>query len=517
MTMTRKQYYIFIGLSFFIPALLAFNYIMGHFFVSGTYFKSSGLMAYLFAQGKEIPVGMPPINMGVKSFFSFHVSPVFLITSFVYSVLNGIGLVKYNPVYFSLLYGLWFGIIGIISFFCLLQKNSPKWSLAVIALIISVLTAFNGAAQEGFTVPNYEIIIPTALFLGVYLLLKGSFFCAGFILLFGVLVREDVGILYFLILLPFALLMKYEDKDKKHNKLIMKTSFLSLCCLIASIVLFSYQKISFPGSGSFVNDFLGWPVYNYLTGQFISERLSYIFSERVYIWLPILLTFIISVWKKDLFLSVGVLALLPYLVLCLLSPNPEIGMLSGFYVVPFILIVLWPFTSSFAHSTISGERSTSFQRVVIPSVIALSSFFMFPNSGHVMQYKPGLYGFGWYGKVKPSMEGLNSFLRKNEGKITLIADEAVSSLLNDRIDSEQWMFGKFWELQAEEFPYDSLGKYNTVIYSDNYWQQVPHVHRLIEFLHLNYGCQIEGTPFRVQSKIKNLEGCSALMSLPQKD
>jgi len=171
---------------FLIGGVLVSDYTLNHFYRTGAYFWDSGEFAYDATFSTSWPMLLPivhPQPNGLHaSAFTIHFMPIFYVTSAVHQAVSFIP----AATYFSLLQGLWSGLLGLAVFIACARSGN-----LALTVTTAVATAFCGPVLAAIGFPHIELAIPALLLL--FFALRFTGYRAGSYVALGLclLVREE--------------------------------------------------------------------------------------------------------------------------------------------------------------------------------------------------------------------------------------------------------------------------------------------------------------------------------------
>ena len=449
---------------------LVSDYTLNHFYRTGAYFWDSGELAYLTSFSTSWPMLLLPLDQHVV-FFTIHVMPIFYVTSVLHQALSFIP----AAAYFSLLQGVWTGLLGLAVFVACARAHN-----LALAAITALATAFCGPILSTIGFPHVEIAIPALLLLFLALrstgYRKSSFVALGFCLL----IREDAGLHAGAVLILLALAQRVSGGSWQS---VRENALIACICLAYSFSALAFQHFFYPTSlSSLKRVYLGDPIWSHLSWPLLRQRVIVLLTAKAYATWPWIFVLLAAAWKRSVILAVGPIAVLPWLLMSLLAVNGVAGELMSYYSFPVVIAISWP-SIAFAmnKASISLQLSTS--------VLSIALFVLLGGGNHDNAPWRGL-GVPNFGAIGTYETALRSVIngRKKFGR--LMVDDAVASLVLEALNVDEWQY---------PFVADGLLNPDVVIYKDGAFD-TPHTMRVIEASGLTNRCQIPKMPFFIASR-----------------
>lgn len=459
-----------------LPTAVVAAYTLNLFYRTGTFFWDPGLFVHFVAFSDSWPLLWPDFLHHVPgtprvTFFSIHFMPFMYLTSALYH------LVTFIPpaTYFSLIEGLWSGLIGL-SVFVLCARPG---GLAV-ATAAGLLTALCGPVLGALGFPHIEPAIP-ALFLLFFALRMGGHAASAYIVLALCLsVREDAGLhaLSFLSLLAVAQWLSGECR-----RVVGTTAVTAVACAAYSMVALTFPWLWYPREVSLLEQiYLGRPPLAHVNWPMLVERLNAYLVDRAYITWPLLVLLGVSAWHRSAVLAVGVLAPIPWMLLALVAKRGE-G-LWGYYSFPLIVAIAWP-------AVVLGANGARLLCGLSTLSIALFVTLGGPNPDRTP----------WHGFRLPDFAAIGSYERALQDAVgrrdelgRLAVDDAVANLISKSLQVDEWVV---------QWAVDKLPNPDVVIFKEDA-SGTPDTKNAVEAAikasGLTHKCRIASTPFVVASR-----------------
>jgi hypothetical protein len=502
--MTIKKSILWGGGVFLIADFLATNYTLNHFYVNGGYMLDSGWFAYLSAHSANWPISNPPSIGG--TYFSTHFSPAFYIFSALHTILSAIGIGVSDVSWFSITQGLWLALTASSIFALLSSKSRPTTATNAFISTSSVVVAFNGVFLASIGFPHFEIAIPALLVAFFASYINGYQKTAIAFLCLGLLMREDAGLHYFGLFFLLGCYL-YFAKGRLISKEVRFYSLLAVSCFAYSLLAIAIQKIYFDvGDNALARVYLGEPAFAHISLNFLQDRLDFFARNRLYILVPIILTFILSIYKKSLGLLVGIGAVFPWIIFSLVAISFQAGTLTSYYSFPVAIALFWP-SIAYALFSQKNEDSTIKFRISTKdiSVIALSSLVFYAGSDGNHDRSPWKsFGPKWIGQINLAHTSLSAFVEAN-GELKLIFDDSAASLLNSTATSSQWKY-------QLAFSSDEIKASDAVLFQPGAWL-AGRAKEVASAAGFRYLCHLPNTRYAVLSRFANIKNCQSARSI----
>ncbi len=495
---------VFLGLclilSFVLPALLATNFALNHFYGSGGVVLDSGWFAYLSTNATTWPLHNPPVIGG--TYFTTHISPIFYLYTVVYKGLILVNATLPPPMFFSITQGFWFGLFSMAIYSLLLPpKRNCSMSSISLALILALIVILNGVSLSMLVFPHFEIAIPSLLLSFFALRANNYKKLALLALILGLLIREDAGLHYFGVFILLTIALQFFRKDANRSQ--DKKYFLSLAisCFSYSILVIFLQKY-FYASHMLTNIYLGTPIFHHITWIFIKEKTEFLLKYRSYIYVPLVVCITLAYLRRNILLIFGVIFVLPWITLAFFAASSDAGRLVFYYSFPILIGLTWPIiiygfeknsTKRKEHYFIDWAHATSI------IVISFALFWLLPRDiSH--QYLENSYNFQWMHHWKKNQNMLNSFFLIN--KTDHIAVDNAAACLEIQNIAE-----KNFYLSPDKISKENLKHINAFIFLTNAIHDNDTREKIIRLAHLDVVRQLNNSDYSIAVK-KNINSLS---------
>lgn len=461
-----------------LPTALVSAYTLNLFYKVGIYFWDAGLFVHLVSFTDTWPMLWPDFlhhipNTPRVTFFSIHFMPFLYLTSAIYQ------LVSFIPpaAYFSLLQGLWAGLIGL-SVFILCVERNHAW----LATGAAVATALCGPMLAALGYPHIEPAIPALLLL--FFALRSAHRQIGAWIALGLClsVREDAG---FHAGAFIAVLAAAQWVSGSRREAIVGNLLVAVVCVVYSLAALSLPILWFPRDTSLLETvFVGRPLFAHVTRSLVIERLTEFLTDRAYVTWPLLTLLGVALWRRNALLLAGVIAPLPWLVLLLLAKQENVS-LWGYYSFPLIVSLAWP-------AIVLGAAGARWVCGLSSFSVVLFATLGGPNADRAPWRLLSLPDFSAIGGYERALiEAVDQ--RGSLGR--LYVDDGVTILVSNSLKVDEWLLQ--WSI-------DKLPDPDVIIFREGGVRGLPDVDgpvaAAIKASGLTHRCRIANAPFVVASR-----------------
>jgi hypothetical protein len=341
-------------------------FILNHFYRFGALLNDSGYIAHMMWRGgPALRVGRAVLDN--QSFFAFHVTPLFTLTSFL-----GGFVPLAMPQLFAAFVGLSHALLAVGVFWILTGPYGMRSAarMAVVAAL-AVGFGFDGAALAMVKFPHFEILIPASFILFLIAWSQGRLVLAGVFFAICLATREDAG---FQICALLAVLAMLDRWNGIRGRLENGTLIFLVAGFVYSVAVVLVQRIEFPVRPLLTANYIGDPPFAHLTWQLVLVRFFGYFLFRTYIVLPALCAIGWAVAAKNPYIVVGYVAFIPWTLLQLLSVNDAIGTIPYHYGYPYLVASFWPLIGVLLSSRRTGRPINVRGTVIGFAVVVAASF-----------------------------------------------------------------------------------------------------------------------------------------------
>lgn len=456
-----RNAYLFLLISFFVPAFFVTNYGLNNFYTYGSGLADSGWFAYLTTHAQSWPLPNPPVFDNTSygpTFFRTHFSLFFYLFSFIHQTF--LPFVS-GPVYFTVFIGSMYGVVSAALFlagYTLLSRHNIL-HLSLLS-IISIITSMNGASLATIGFPHIEIAIPALilLFIALYFSGRKKLSYIAFVLLLTI--REDAGFHIFALL---AIIILFNYMVERSIKTIDKNLIIfAILAFIYSLTAVYIQKTYFAGGDNALERiYLGNPHFAHLTYSFFQERVSYLLANREYLWVPMIFTVILSRYTKNIFMLSSLIAIFPWIILSFVAINEMPHSFSNYYIFPFVVMLSWPLFAFLIAKKYQGLKIKFTSVVISILLITLLSIVLFPsNKGNVDPEPWKSFLFSNYRSISNSEKFISYIESNRSGFGNILFDEPCAALFVKTLKLEEYGF-------MNNFTEEARKRSDTVIFYNN--------------------------------------------------
>jgi hypothetical protein len=351
--------------------------VLHHFYVRGGFFYDSGLLAFLLSE--QDPRLLTPPIVGGDSFFSIHVTPVFVGAALIRRLLP-----VTDPQFFAGFIGLCHALPGLGVFWILHSALGLRRPLEIAAAaVVAIAFSFNGQALAIARYPHFEILIVGTFILFSVGLIRRQLVVAGICFAICLATREDAGFHLFAVVFLLIVLNRYHGVSWRAQT---PEIVFAAIALIYSFVVLALQLAFSTRQPPLTRVYLGNPPLGSLTLAIVTERLLGWLIYRTYIVLPALIAILWAVRVRNPYIVVGYVAFLPWALLHLIAQNDIAGTLSGYYAYPFMIASFWPLVGVVLEWRLGERRKATAVSVLAFCAMTAGSFAALScqaNPGHL--------------------------------------------------------------------------------------------------------------------------------------
>ena len=357
---------------FVLPQVVIANSLLHLFYVRGAPLYDAGWFAYWTTHALTLDVTTIP-SINDHPMLATHVFLFFFPLSCIYQIFSAF---LSEQVYFSIVQGAWAGMVSL-AVFLIGYRAMNSWLLAV----VSIATGLNPFVFTSTSFPHVEMAMPAfiALFIAFYVRLRDyrRLWWLPFLPLAGLLsVREDAGLHGFGL---FILLTAYFWWRARERRDIWQFFGLaSLICIGYSVVAFLVRQSFSPGGDDIlVWKFTGSPPYAHLTFDLILERLTFIASNREYVYIPMLVLALLAALQRSLLPLIVVISVLPWVLWHLIAKDQFAGTFFPYTMAPVMVVMFWPLSSALLRGMLPTQepdvarKHSARRHILIPALLQL--------------------------------------------------------------------------------------------------------------------------------------------------
>ncbi len=474
-----------IPLCFLLPGLLSTNYILNYFYGKGAAALDAGWFAALESGPVSLSLPNPALISG--SFFSYHISPIFVLLAAVHRYLLPLP----APVFFALTQGLWQATLGAAAALCVTRCLPGR---PVVCTVLGLACAGNGIALAMLGFPHVEIAISALLMSTLVLRLCGFHGRSRWLwtcpLVLLLMVREDAGLQCAAVFGCLAL-YRLRNGDRRSGVGDLGTALLCACLSGAELAI---QEHPFPAPPNmFAAIYSGTPPFAHVTHAFLQGRLYRLYQDRAYVWAPICLALFYAAVTRDVLPAIGSVACLPWCVLACVAISPSAGEMVSYYSFPMMIGSLWPMLGVLP--AFRAEPQARWRYLWLQSgmlMLSIGLFFEWGSANHDPTPWTSM-GFGWTRRIGPMEAFTDTLLAKRPTLGHFVVDDAVVSLRMAAFVPGEWRYRMVFTL-AEQRSIDAIFS-QPGTWTDGLTQP------LAERVGLPPARSIEGTPFVFRSHL----------------
>ena len=324
---------------FVLPQVVIVNSLLHYFYVLGAPLYDAGWFAYWTTHALVLDVTTIP-SIADAPMLATHVFLFFFPLSYIYQIFSSF---LSEQVYFSIVQGAWAGMVSL-AVFLIGYGAIRSWLLAV----VSVATGLNPFVFTSTSFPHVEMAMPAfiALFIALWIRLRehSRLWWLPFLPLVGLLsVREDAGLHGFGLFILLAAYFWWHARERRD--LWRFFGLASLICIGYSVVALLVRQSFSVGDDIMEWKFTGSPPYAHLTFDLIWERLTFIASNREYVYIPLLALALLAVLQRSLLPLIAVVSVLPWVLWHLIAKDQLAGTFFPYTMAPVMVVMFWPLAS----------------------------------------------------------------------------------------------------------------------------------------------------------------------------
>lgn len=316
-------------LTFLICFLTGSAVLLKRFYLSGVAYDAPIIVDLMFDNLFSLNFIRWEDGIG-DSYFKTHTTLIMYFLSWL-SYLVPINAVEYC----SLIFGLFCGVLGFVSYKMLCKVDYSK----PLSLILAILFTFNFYNANTIYLIHFEIFY-IVLLCGFFYYFTQKQYNTSYIFLFLLLLsREDFG--FHLLTIIISIFMLRVDLDKEFKKRLL---YIGLISFISSILL-CYIKSFYPGDQAFSRIYFEPSqagIIAVLKPSHILEGLTRAVPKNIFSIINITCLIIFSVYTRTRIMLVPVLAVLPWIGIHIISNKLYINSLPDYYAFPLAIMLIWP-------------------------------------------------------------------------------------------------------------------------------------------------------------------------------
>lgn len=444
--------------SFLLPFILYASYYINSFYHYGASVLDSGWFIFLATNFASEPLQNPsvlfPTHLGL-TYLNTHFSFIFILFSFLYKFLF---FWIFPEIYLSFILSLFYSILSFSIFLFLSYLKIDNF----LALIVSLLVAFNSQSLAMVGFAHFEIAIPSLIILFFVLYIKNQKILSTIVFILLLSVREDAGFHFFGLIFIFVCIEYIKTTSIKISRDFIKFAFVAFAY---SIIVIFIQKSFFQVDDAFIRVYAGTDFFSHINREFISNRMEFFLYERKYLYIPIIILVFLSFLFKNPYLLVPILSILPWTILSICAITDMPGTLSNYYAFVFVLIFGWIPIAFFFNYKIFNDI---YKKQVIFTVLSvvISSISLFPTSKGNVDPSPWQRVFIPNKKEISYTHKFKNYLNEHKSKLgNILFDEAMSLFAINSLQFKEYLYintfsnDLFGQKQREDF--------TTLIFKEN--------------------------------------------------
>jgi hypothetical protein len=349
-----------------IPFLAYVTYILHSFYDVGNSFYDAGWSAYLIHDA-DLRLHNPPCVVDGISWFNFHISPLFLVTS-VLGHLLPLTRIQFYAAYIGISHTLpaiavfWLLVSGY-----RMTRPVPR----VVAALLALFFSFDGLALAIARFPHFTMFIvgAGAMFLVALVLRRTGIAVFFFILCLSA--REDAGIHLFVLL---SLLLALEWRRGAPWQKQRPTAVFAAVALIYSGSVVGVQHALSSDHSLLVSEYLGRPLFGEVTVSSMATRLLGWAVYRGYVVLPAVCALAWAIARRNPYIVLGYAAFVRWAILHLVAAREMLGTLPSYYAFPYMFAGLWPLIGLLVAQRHSGQERSILEPVCGFALLTAASF-----------------------------------------------------------------------------------------------------------------------------------------------
>jgi hypothetical protein len=427
-----------------VPAFVfPFIAMLAHFLIQGAFYLDSGFFGFLLSEA-DLLMKFPPV-LGEGTYMATHVSPAFWPMQWLSQLL------QIKP---HLMVGIWqgllfagMGIAGLVFVERAHLENSlrnSRWMWFVLLLL-----PFSGLALSILVYPHTEAMAMSVLFLSLALSLEENVLAqvsSWLLLVFALMVREDVGFHVFGLYMTFLVLAFVSQKLPTQWKKILTAAVIGF---LYSIVVLKIQKSYFTGDNAFARIYSGDPAWAHVGVQFLAKRIGEFLIHKPYLSIPLVIYIVYVARTRSLVMAAPVLAFVPWLAVNLAAIAPTAGSVMAYYAYPLLALFIWPLVTLRLEGSELSSREQRNLVVLCASmlIVSLLGYRSAMGRGLFKWMNPINLSLLWNGKYEEHQCAVEKFLAAASGKRSM--GPQYAALFPGRYSKEEIYFEPFEVLKSD--------------------------------------------------------------------
>jgi hypothetical protein len=366
------------GVVFVIPFLAYATNILHIFYQVGSSFHDAGWSAYLIHDA-DLLVHNPRFADNGVSWFNFHISPIFLVTS-AFGYLLPLTRIEFYAAYIGISHAL----PGVAVFWLLVsgyRMTTPVQCSA--AALLALFFSFDGLALAIAQFPHFTMfIVGTGMMFLVALVLR-HFGIALFFFVLCLSTREDAGFHLFALLSLAFVLEWWRGAPEGEQR---PTAVFAAIALFYSSAAVALQHALSSDHSLLVSEYLGHPFFADVTVSSMATRFLGWVMYRGYVVFPAVCALAWAIVRRNPQIILGYAAFAPWGLLHLVAARDMMGTLPSYYAFPFMFGSFWPLIGLLIQRRRSGEERSFLEPVCGFALLTAASFMPSPyqhNPTHI--------------------------------------------------------------------------------------------------------------------------------------
>ncbi len=324
--------------------------ILHSFYDVGNAFHDAGWSAYLIHDG-DLLLHQPLFVEGGISWFNLHVSPVFVVTSALGTV---IPLTRIQ--FYAAYVGISHALPAIAVFWLLISGyRMTRPAASLVAAALALFFAFDGLALAIARFPHFMMFLVGTgmMFLAALVLRRIGIALVFFVLCLGT--REDAGFHLFA-LLSLSLIWQWRQGASWRQQ--RSTVAFAIAGLLYSTVVVALQHAFAAEHSLLTSEYLGTQPFADITLYTMGERLLGWMAFRGYVMVPALAALVWAITRRNPQVILGYVAFVPWGILHLAAARDMQGVLPSYYAFPYMFASFWPLAGGLIqHQYLPNDRS----------------------------------------------------------------------------------------------------------------------------------------------------------------
>jgi hypothetical protein len=290
------------------------------------------------------------------------------------------------------------------------------------AVVLSVLGAMNGISLAAISFPHPEIAISALILLILASWTRGYQRIAWMLVPLLLMIREDAGLHLATI---FGLIAIWRWHATRSWRAAWPEAMIAGAGLLGSAAILTVQEVWFiVGVDQMHDTYLGTPVLAHVDWAFLGHHIYRLGQNRSYIYLPLLITIIVALRRRELLFALGPLAGVPWVLLALVARSSVAGELMCYYAFPLMIGLCWPMLV--AQPALGGDSRAA---LWLFAANAALSVLLFAFSGGMHDRRPWQsFGLPDTARIVATEKALDEILSSRQQYGPFIVDDAVGAL-----------------------------------------------------------------------------------------